>query len=206
MIRQILLYTLLALFPAQSEVQVQQLIRPERSFIFLLVDIPSVDYRTRDVQVNRATLNSLSVELYDTNDSLVGTANGAPNDLTNLNPIFRSIAVFSLPIPDGKFRAKVQFSVTLWQKVGQSEEQISASDSQEFEINISGNIPTLNIAKLTDGSLEICWPSSFTGWTLQSSTAESPSLFQPRGTESADGKNCLTIKASLASELFRLVN
>jgi hypothetical protein len=74
----------------QSEVQVQQFIRPERSFIFLLVDIPSVDYRTRDVRVNRATLNSLSVELYDTNHSLVDTANGAPNDLANLNPIFRT--------------------------------------------------------------------------------------------------------------------
>ena len=206
MLREILLFTLFALLPAESEVRVRQLIRPERSFIFLLVDIPSVDYRTRNVQVNRATLNSLSVELYDTGDSLVGTSLGAPSDLTNLNPIFRSIAVFSSPIPDGKYRAKVQLSLTLWQKIGQSEEQVPASDSQEFEISVIGNIPTLSIDKLAKGSLEIWWPASFSGWSLQSSTADSPSLFQARETESVDGKNSLTIIASPTSELFRIVN
>ena len=79
---------------------------------------PPVQPNKRKPKNEYVTLKSLSLELYDTNDSLVDTANGAPNDLANLNPIFRSIAVFSLPILDGKF-------------------------------------PTLNIDKMTNGSLEI---------------------------------------------------
>ena len=130
---------------------------------------PPVQPNKRKPKNEYVTLKSLSLEFYDTNDSLVDTANGAPNDLANLNPIFRSIAVFSLLILDGK-------------------------------------VPTLNIEKMTNGSLEIWWPASFSGWSLQSSTADSPSLFQARETESVDGKNSLTIKTSLASELFRLVN
>gem|GEM_PF-3286992 len=187
----------------QAEVRLRQLERPERNIVFLFLDLPSLDYRRGTEGVNRASLESLSVALFDSSDSVIAAASAVPMELSNRDPIFRPLLPFSTPLPDGSYRARVQFSLTLWEQVGQGEFKTSASDILDFQITIRGNVPTLKIEARPDGDLEICWPTEYLGWTLQAAP-NSDTFFTNRITKADEGKN-IHIVTPGPGEIFRLV-
>jgi hypothetical protein len=66
--------------------------------------------------------------------------------------------------------------------------------------------PKLTITRLPDGSVEVSWPLSPTGWVLQSSISLDPRSFNDRNTQADASGNFLLITSPVAKEFFRLRN
>jgi hypothetical protein len=67
--------------------------------------------------------------------------------------------------------------------------------------------PTLEITLLPDGVVQICWPDDGRDFVLQSTRSLAPPIAWEAATEpvvTVDGKNCVSVDASLSMTLYRL--